>query len=175
MPEETEKRTYDTEGGAAVSAVLLGLLNEYPGLKEGEKVLFAGVPPDGGLGFYPGPGAMYVENVRDILGGIRQKCRYPFDVVYRAAPRSDAQRLRIKEFLDTMGAWLEGQPVTIDGIPYQMSGWPSLGSGERAVQSISITAPAHLDNAYQDKVEDWTFAAELIYKNEVEVNNPWLI
>ena len=95
-------------------------------------------------------------------------CLYPFNIVYRAAPKSEAQRLKIKEFLDTLGRWLEQQPVTVGGDTYQLTEYPALSSGNRVIKSISRTNPGHLNASYQDGIEDWLISATLRYENEFD-------
>ena len=160
------KTAIDIDGSEAVSTALLALLNQFPGLKPSEKILFSTVPDDGGIGFYPTSGAVYLQNKEDITGRVRQVCQYPFSVIYRAGAKTENQRLRIKEFLDALGKWLERQPVTIGGSVRQLREYPALASGNREIQSISRTNPAHLNAAYDDGMEDWVISATLNYKNE---------
>ena len=53
-----------------------------------------------GIGFFPTSGAAYLRDTESISGHVTQACLYPFSVIYRAAPKSEKQRMRIKEFLD---------------------------------------------------------------------------
>lgn len=163
----TQKSIIDIDGSEAVSKVLLALLNEFPGLDK-KIILFSTLSETSGIGFFPTSGAALLSNAEDITGRVKQVCLYPFNVVYRAAPKSESQRLKIKEFLDSIGRWLEQQPVTIGGIEYRLTAYPSLSSGNRVVKSISRTNPGHLNAAYQDGVEDWVISATLRYENEFD-------
>ena len=157
----------DIDGMETVSVALLRLANEFPGLGTGQTVRFATLSPTSGMGLFPNAGAALREHKEDVLGHVRQLCLYPFTVVYRAAPESEAQRLRIKEFLDTFGKWLERQPVLIDGAPRQLGQYPALGgSGSRKIRDIRRTTPAYFSEAYNDGIEDWAIAAQLSYENE---------
>ena len=158
----------DIDGSEAVTTALLDLLNRFPGLKHGEKILFSAVPEDGGIGFFPTSGAVYLQNSEDITGHVKQVCQYPFSVICRAGAKSEAQRLRIKEFLDTLGKWLERQPVTVNQTVCQLSEYPPLASGNREILSIGRTNAAHLNAAYQDGMEDWVISGALNYKNEFD-------
>ena len=160
------KTVIDVEGSEAVSSVLLTLLNSFPGLSARQSVLFSTLSETSGIGFFPTTGAALLSDVEDITGHVKQVCLYPFSVVYRAAPKTEAQRLRIKEFLDALGKWLERQPVILNGTEYQLAGYPALSSGNRIIKSIGRTSPAYLNNAYQDNVEDWLIALRLTYENE---------
>lgn len=158
----------DVDGTDAVSKVILTLLNEFPGLNQSQHILFATVDEASGIGFYPTSGAAYLRDTESITGHVTQACLYPFSVVYRAAPKSEKQRMRIKEFLDTLGKWLEKQPVTIGDTTYQLDAYPALSSGNRVIKSISRSTPAFLNAAYQDAVEDWAISIRLIYENEFD-------
>ena len=62
------KTAIDIDGSEAVTTALLELLNRFPGLKPGERILFSTVPEDGGIGFFPTSGAVYLLNKEDITG-----------------------------------------------------------------------------------------------------------
>lgn len=163
----TPKISFDLDGSEAVSSVLLTLLNMFPGLGT-RKVLFSTLAETSGIGFFPTSGAAILSDTEDITGHVKQVCLYPFTIVYRSAPRSEEQKLKVKEFLDTLGKWLERQPVTINGTEYQISTYPTLSSGNRVIKSISRSNPAHLSAAYQDNIEDWAISATLRYENEFD-------
>ena len=163
----TPKISFDLDGSEAVSSVLLTLLNTFPGLGT-RKVLFSTLAETSGIGFFPTSGAAILSDTEDITGHVKQVCLYPFTVVYRSAPRSEEQKLKVKEFLDTLGKWLERQPVNINGTEYQISAYPTLSSGNRVIKSIGRSNPAHLSAAYQDNVEDWAISATLRYENEFD-------
>jgi hypothetical protein len=110
------KALIDVDGTDAVSKVILTLLNEFPGLNKGQQILFATVDETSGIGFYPTSGAAYLRDNESITGHVTQACLYPFSVVYRAAPKSEKQRMRIKEFLDTLGKWLEKLPRALQHV-----------------------------------------------------------
>lgn len=159
------QRMVDIDGAEAISKVLLTLLNTFPGL--GDKTIkFSTLSETSGIGFYPTSGAALLSNKEDITGHVNQKCLYPFSVIYRAAPKAEAQKLRIKEFLDALGKWLELQPITIDGVEYKLNNYPAIDTGNRVIKSISRTNPAHLNATYNDGIEDWVISATLKYEND---------
>ena len=165
-----EKVKFDIDGSDAVSKVLKDLLNQFPGLSAGDKVVeFSVLKDNAGIGFFPTSGAVLQKNTEDVTGHVTQVCLYPFSVVYRAAPRSETQRMRIKEVLDTLGRWLERQPVTLGGKTYQLSTYPALTSGNRIIKTINRTSPAYLHSPYQDGVEDWLITLRLDYTNEFDI------
>lgn len=161
------QKMVDVDGAEAVSKVLLTLLNTFPGLKDSnKKVLFSTLSETSGIGFYPTSGAALLSSKEDITGHVTQVCLYPFSVIYRAAPKTELQKIRIKEFLDALGKWLELQPVVIDDTTHKLAEYPDIASGNRVIKSISRTNPAHLNAAYDDGIEDWIISATLRYENE---------
>ena len=166
MPQQ-KKIEYDVDGTEAVSSVLLDLLNTFPALGT-RKVEFSTLEDGGGIGLFPTSGAAILSQIKDITGHVSQVCHYPFTIVYRIAPKKEAQKIKAKEFLDDFGKWLERQPVTINGADCQIAEYPELHSGNRKIQTIARTNPAHLGTAYPDGIEDWTFSAALRYENEFD-------
>lgn len=162
------KALIDIDGTEAVSKVILTLLNEFPGLSKSQNILFATLDEASGIGFFPITGAAYLRDNESITGHVEQECLYPFSVIYRAAPKSEKQRMRIKEFLDLLGKWLEQQPITIGESTYQLEAYPALSSDNRVIKSISRMTPAYLNAAYQDGIEDWLISIQLIYENEFD-------
>jgi hypothetical protein len=163
----TPALSFDVDGSEAVSSVLLELLNTFPGLGT-RKIAFSTLSESSGIGFFPTSGAAILSDKEDITGHVKQVCLYPFNVIYRSAPRTEGQKLKAKEFLDTLGKWLERQPVVINGTEHQISAYPPLPSGNREIKSISRSNPAHLSAAYQDAIEDWAISITLRYENEFD-------
>lgn len=162
------KAFIDIDGSDAVSKVLLDLLNQFPGLSGQNRILFSTLSDASGIGFFPVSGAAIQKQKTDITGHVMQVCQYPFNVIYRAAPKSEMQRIRIKEFLDTLGKWLEKQPIELNSKEYQLDAYPVMASGNRIIKTISRTSPGYLNSAYQDGVEDWLIALRLDYNNEFD-------
>lgn len=163
MPKEKQVR-FDVDGSEIVSKVLLELLNKCPALC-GKKVAFSTLGEDEGLGFFPSVGAAITSETETITGDVHQVCAYPFDVVLRCAPKTEAARIRCKELLDAIGRWLERQPITVNGEMHTMDAYPALTEGNRKIRAISRTSPSHLNAVYQNGVEDWQFSGSLRYEN----------
>lgn len=175
-----KKKFVDVDGADTVSKAVLALLNTFPGMNDGESVQFSILSESNGIGFFPSAGSALLSNKEDITGRVHQVCLYPFDIIYRAAPKTEIQKIRIKEFLDALGKWLELQPIVLNGTVYKLNQYPSLngvpnGSDEapetvspvkRTIKSIARTNAAHLSAAYQDGVEDWLIAVTLQYEND---------
>lgn len=162
------QKMVDIDGAEAVSKVLLALLNTFPGLENGKKVQFSTLSETSGIGFYPTSGSALLSDKEDITGHVTQVCMYPFSIIYRAAPKTDLQKIRIKEFLDALGKWLELQPVVINKKTHKLTKYPVINIGNRVIKSISRTNPAHLNATYDDGVEDWIISATLKYENEYD-------
>ena len=157
----------DVDGEETLSRTLVDLLNTFPAMN-GRKVFFSTLEETSGLGFFPLSGAAVSKEEKDITGMCYQTCQYPFLLVFRAAPKSDGARLRIKEFLDLIGKWLEQQVITVDDTRYQLEKYPDL-DGSRKIKSIARTTPAYLDKAYDDGIEDWSIYITAIYKNTFQI------
>jgi len=158
------QRIVDIEGTDVVSTALMTLLNQFPGL-DGREIAFSTLSDTAGISMFPTSGAVVVENSENVLGEVHQVCAYPFDIVYRAALKTDRHKLRVKEFLDTLGKWLERQPVTISDTEYHLTTYPDIGENRR-IDSILRTTPAFLNAILQDGVEDWMISGQLRYEND---------
>ena len=163
----TQQKKIDYDGTDVMSRVLTGLLNQFPGMS-GVTIEFSTVSDTSGIGIFPTSGAAILEEKEDITGHVKQMCAYPFNVLYRAALHNEGQKLKVKEFLDTLARWLERQPVNIGGSVHQLNKYPEMPSGRRVIKSISRTSPSYLSAAYDDKVEDWIVSFSLKYENEFD-------
>ena len=164
---EKKKVIIDIDGSEVVSQVVLELLNSFPGLG-GRRIEFSHMGEDAGFGFYPSAGSVLISSSESITGHVTQMCSYPFTLVYRLAPKSEAQRLRAKGLLDAIGRWLELQPVIIDGETVKLTKYPDLPGGQRVIKSISRSSPGSLNAVYDNKVEDWTITASVRYENQFD-------
>ena len=150
MPEESKKPVmYDVDGYEAVTDALVSLLDSFPGLEEDEKIRFSTLDEDGGIAFYPVTGAVIVLEKKSVTGKVDQLCNYPFYVIYRSSIDSPKIKVSIKEFLDTLGKWLE-YPVLTE---------------ERKIEEIIRLTPAHLDNVSDGNIQDWAISISLKYRN----------
>ena len=163
MPIPAKKEpVIDVEGTDIVSTALIALLNTFPGLGR-RKITFSTLTETSGIGFFPTSGAVLLTNRESITGHVRQTCAYPFNIVYRAALKTEKQKIRVKEFLDALGRWLERQPVTLKDEEFKLDAYPALEKG-RKIKSITRSTPAFLERAYTDSIEDWTIRLTLSYE-----------
>ena len=116
---------------------------------------------------YPTTGAVIQNEVEDILGHVNQLCQYPFTILFRASGLSQKNRVSAKEWLDTLGRWLEKQEVTIDGREYDLTEYPVI-QGTRKIETITRDTPAYLSIINEDKSEDWIISMTIVYRNEFD-------
>lgn len=155
---------YDVDGYEVVTTALMSLINQYPGLNGGS-FEFSTLNAESGRALFPISGAIIEIEKADIMGDVRQVCRYPFNLVYRAGGLSDSRKAAVKELLDSLGRWLERQAVTVDGEPVKLEAYPPL-TGARKILSIERQSPAYLDNTYEGNIEDWVIQLNARYSNE---------
>lgn len=160
------QRPIDVQGSEIISTALLELINEFPALN-GKTVKFSTLEDKSGLGFFPTSGAAILSRKESVTGHVRLECAYPFNVIYRAAVKSETQKLSVKEFLDALGKWLERQQIIVSGNTEQLHEYPELDEG-RIITSIARSTPAHCNTAYQDGVEDWLISILVRYKYEYD-------
>lgn len=156
---------YDIDGYEAVTSALRELLNQYPGLERGEEIMFSILEETSGIGMFPVSGAVVENEKRSVTGKVTEVCLYPFYIIYRASGLKENNKARVKEWLDTLGKWLEQKKVLVDGEEYTLSELPPLTDGRKFL-SISRQTPAYLDNTNEDKTEDWAIYISARYQYE---------
>ena len=114
---------------------------------------------------FPVSGAVVETEKRSVTGKVTEVCLYPFYIIYRASGLNENRKARVKEWLDTLGKWLEQKKVLIDGEEYILSELPPLTDGRKFL-SISRQTPAYLDNTNEDKTEDWAIYISARYQYE---------
>ena len=164
---EQKQIKYDVDGYEAVTSALRELLNQYPGLERGEEIAFSVLGETSGIGMFPVSGAVVETEKRSVTGKVTEVCLYPFYIIYRASGLNENRKARVKEWLDTLGKWLEQKKVLIDGEEYTLSELPPLTDGRKFL-SISRQTPAYLDNANEDKTEDWAIYISARYQYEYQ-------
>ena len=162
---EQKQIKYDVDGYEAVTSALRELLNQYPGLERGEEITFSVLEETSGIGMFPVSGAVVETEKRSVTGKVTEVCLYPFYIIYRASGLNENRKARVKEWLDTLGKWLEQKKVLIDGEEYTLSELPPLTDGRKFL-SISRQTPAYLDNTNEDKTEDWAIYISARYQYE---------
>lgn len=153
MDEKKKEVRYDLSGRYALTAAIRQIVNGYPQLRPGETVAFATLSETGGLALYPGAEGIIEKETRSVTGKVRQICRYPFHVVFRAGGLSEANKAGTKEWLDELARWLE-----------QLREFPSL-EGQRKLLGFTIQTPAYLYDVDEHHMETWAVALAARYEN----------
>lgn len=159
---------YDIDGQEVVSTALMDLINEYPGLTQGEYIQYATLGDSKGKAVFPTSGSAIKSEIRDVTGHVEQTCDYPFIVIYRASGLSESRKEKVKEWLDNLGRWLEKQPIIVNGNEYQLEEYPALTRG-RSFKQIQRVSPSYLDSINEDKAENWAINITATYKNEYDL------
>ncbi len=107
---------------------------------------------------------MIAQEKKSVTGKVNQLCNYPFYIVYRTSRDSPNMKADIKEFLDSVGKWLERQTVVIDGKNHRLTSYPTL-TEERKIEEITRITPSYLDKTYENNVQDWVISMSLKYRN----------
>ena len=165
MADKTVK--YDVDGYEKVTTALTELLNQYPALDSGEEITFSVLEETSGIGMFPVSGSVIETERRSVTGKVTEVCLYPFYVIYRASGLNENRKAKVKEWLDTLGKWLEQKKVLIDGKEYQLEEYPPLTDGRKFL-SINRQTPAYLDTVNENQSENWAIYISARYQYEYQ-------
>ena len=154
---------YDVDSYQVVTDALMELLKQFPLLGDDE-IRFSMLNEDEGIGMFPMSSAIIESEQRDIRGYVTQVCNYPFYVIYRALGLTEERKQAVIEWLDTLGQWLEKQPIIADSQTVRLEEYPPL-SGDREFTEIKRTSTASLGDVYTNNAEDWTISISAQYRN----------
>lgn len=149
----------DIHEDTILSSTMVDIVNMFPGL-DGKVITFSSLETSKGFSLFPSTGAVIASSKESITGHVKEKRLYPFNLVYRAALKKEAHRIKAKELLDDIGKWLQRQPVIINGEVEQLASYPALTSN-REITSIERTGQAYLFGAYDNGIEDWVLPCVL--------------
>lgn len=157
----------DATGYEVLTVAVKSLLNQYPGLYDGEIVKFEEMEKDSGIAFSANNGALVYAETEDVCGNVFQKCQFPFFVIYRTASERERQKISVQTFLDNLGKWICREPVVVDGKETRLAAFPTLSQG-RIIKRITR------DNSYglepnADGAQDWILPVTVQYTNEFEL------
>lgn len=162
---DDKKVLYDLDGQEVVTTALMDLLNQFPGLEDGDVITYSTLKEDAGKAVFPTSGAAIRTETTNILGDVTQQIDYPIIVIYRASGLSQKRKESVKEWLDNLGRWLEKQPVTIKGQVFKLEEYPEL-AGTREFEEIRRSSGSYLDSLNESKAENWAINITATYKNE---------
>ncbi len=166
MAEEIKPIGLDDTGYNMITEAMRVLLNQFPGLEDGDMILFEQLQKDSGIIFSADNGALIMSERVSVTDHVYQTCQYPFYIVYRTASSTERQKIRVQEFLNNIGKWLSKEVVNINGTEYRLSDYPELTDG-RVIKKITR------DNSYgltpQDNgVQDWLIPCVVQYIHEYD-------
>lgn len=164
MDEKEKVVKYDIDGFNAVTTAIRTLLNEYPGLPDGDEISFATLADDKGKAMFPVSGASIETEKTSVTGKVTQICLYPFYVIYRGSGLSESRKAAVKEWLDDLGKWLEKQPIEVKSEVHTLDNYPEL-TGNRTILEIKRESPAYLESTETNKAENWAISISVRYKN----------
>lgn len=157
----SEQLRSDVENTESLTEVIKGLLNSYPKLS-GE-FTFATLNDGNSKTFYSDSGAIILRERESITGYVVQQCVYPFVVMVRSGGTKEKRKIYIKDFLDNIGRYLEGQPIVIEDTTYTMPK-PVLDE-PMEFKKIERTTPSYMLEPNNDNTEDWVIGIQLHYNN----------
>lgn len=163
---EQKQIKYDLDGEQYVTTALMNLVNEYPGLLDGEEITFSTLEESSGIAVFPVSGAVIETETESITEYVTEVCLYPFSVVYRASV-SSSRKEEIKEFLDNIGKWLEKKPVVIDGEVHKLDYYPDL-TDKREFLEFRRQTPSYLESTNENGSENWVIYINARYKYEYQ-------
>jgi hypothetical protein len=165
-----ENVVYDVQGYDLLTPAIYDLLNSYPGLEKNEKVSFSQLNESHGKAMFPSTGAIVQYQKESITGHVEKRCLYPFTFVYRASGLTQSRKVNAKEWLETLGKWLEKQTVSIGGQNYKIQEYPVLNSldGDAEIEEIARQTPAYLAQTNGDMSEDWVMTVQAHYRIEYD-------
>lgn len=156
---------YDVDGYELVTPAIMDLINQYPGLMEGEKIEFSTLGEDEGIALFPIGGAVIESERISVTGKVTETCLYPFYIIYRAASLSSYRKEDVKEWLDNLGRWLEGKTISVGDTEYRLNDYPNL-TGNREFLEFRRQTPANLDSVNENQSENWAIYINARYKYE---------
>lgn len=155
----------DIEGEEIITDAIMTLLNQYPGLSDGDEIAFCKLNEDNGIAMFPTSGAVIVDERVTITGRVIQQCSYPFYVVQRTSSQNEKRMKYVKEWLDNLGRWLEGNAVKIGETIYKLEEYPALSQGRKFLE-ISRQGPSYLDSVDENYTDNWAISISATYVND---------
>lgn len=158
----------DASGSEILAEAVKIILNQYPGLYKGEEIKYEELGEESGIAFSNNAGALVYAEKKDVIGVINQTCQYPFFVVYRAAGAArERQKMSIQQFLETLGKWICGEPVEIEGLIHTFRTYPPLTEG-RKISRITRDN-SYATEPYDNGVQDWILPVSVEYTNKYKI------
>lgn len=138
-----------------IAVAVQEILESFPELPEEIRksgIAFQRLRPDRlCMGFASMPGA---TKTREYLDG-SYDAQFPFQLIYRTMPTTDAERFERYNLIDRVALWLEGNELEdAEGKRYCLKGYPPLSDG-REITGITATTLTTLINRSESGYEDY--------------------
>lgn len=159
--------TPQPNGEDNITKAIKELLNEFPRLSNSDIVEFQNMDATSGKAFYPTNSVAILREVDDITDHVTQTCAYNFLFIYRASGMNEKRRQAVKEWLDSLGRWLEKDTITVDSESYRLEDYPELADSKE-FKSFKRQSQAYLYATNDNKVEDWGIMIQALYTNEFD-------
>ena len=142
------------ESYESIGQAVLAVMNEYPGMKDGERFTFAGMDQGHELAVFPREGQTLEEERRSVTGRVRRMHCWPFTVACRVGGPGQRQREDMASWMDALGRWMEGQTVPVGGRDHCLAAYPALTGGRRltAIRRASVPRQAEING---DRTQTW--------------------
>lgn len=156
---------FDLDGYEVVKDAILEIINQSPLIEDKEPVSFGVLEEKHGFAIIPVSSSVIESTRKSITGKVTEICYYPFSLVYRGSGMNEKKKSEVAELLDNIGKWLERKEIVVDGVSQKLQSYPEL-TGNRKFLEIRRQTNSYLENAYDDKIEDWTIRITARYQNE---------
>ena len=167
MADNTKPIGADTTGFELLTNAIRDLLNEYPGLRDDQVILFEELETDTGIAFSADNGSLIMSENVSVTDHVTQVCQYPFFVIYRTSAKMENQKISVQSFLDNLGEWLSKETIQLNGLDYNLEEYPEL-TGNRKISKITRMNSYGLEpNA--DGVQDWLLPVTVQYTKEYDL------
>lgn len=126
---ETKQKPISIVDAESIQNSIIQIVMKYENLPfkpTQANVLWNNLATGRGIGLFPLQGAVYT---RKYVSGL-YTALYPFRIVYRSAPKSNAETIDSQNILDELSKWMETCSISIDGI--------SIDKIERTSQTFPI-------------------------------------
>lgn len=146
-------------GERFVREAILDLLNTYP--DNPSTVRYGSLDDDGGVSMEVDMGAVVVFESKDIVGGVHQRCQYPFIVVVRGDTSGEWQKVSVSDYLEKLGSWLCREPDSESVAQY-----PALSGGRKITGIERSNVYALVPN--ENHTQDWCLLVTVNYTHDYQ-------
>ncbi len=164
MKDEAKPLKVDGDGNETLAHAVGEMLNQF-GALYGREISYEELAQESGIAYSSDNGALVYSEQENILGGYTQECQYPFYIVYRLNSTAEWQNLAAAQFMDNIGKWICGEPVTINGEETALEHFPAL-SGNRVIKRI-VRQNYYALEPNASGVQDWLLPVTVQYTNEI--------